>query len=125
MKLDQGGSTELVHFHADEAKEIMKEMEQAEKAGDLEVLRSCARRIVWIYKMMLNKDGTCRADTGTLFRNGEDDVPVYSVNQFNEDYLAITGEGQRHKRRLRNRQRRKARKHEKRAPWRFLLQWRG
>jgi hypothetical protein len=86
MKLDRSGFTELVHFPVDETKEIMAVMERAEKRGNLKTLRWCARRLLWIYKIMLEKDGTCGSDAGTLFYNGVDDGQAYTVRKFNRAY---------------------------------------
>jgi hypothetical protein len=86
MKFDKNGMTDFVHFPVDETGEIMAVMERAEKKGNLKTLRWCARRLLWIYKIMLEKDGTCYSDTGTLFYNNENDGPTYTVRKFNRAY---------------------------------------
>jgi hypothetical protein len=86
MKFDKTGTTEHVHFPIDETGEIMAVMERAEKKGNLKALQWCARRLLWIYKIMLEKDGTCGSDAGTLFFNGEDDGQTYTVRKFNRAY---------------------------------------
>jgi hypothetical protein len=48
MKIELG-MTDVVGLPLDEADKIVDGMEQAEKAGDLEVLRWCARMIRWLW----------------------------------------------------------------------------
>ncbi|MDR1373679.1 MAG: hypothetical protein LBJ24_01770 [Treponema sp.] len=48
MKLESG-MTDVVGLPIDEADRIMDGMEQAEKAGDLEALRWCARMTQWLW----------------------------------------------------------------------------
>jgi len=54
MKLENDGSTDFIHFPAEETAHIMSAMEQAEKTGNLPVLQWCTRRLLWIYGVFKN-----------------------------------------------------------------------
>ena len=86
MKFDKKGNIDFVHFPLKETAELIKVMKKAEKDKNLDGLRRCARLFGWLYSTMLEKDGTCGSDRGTLFYNGPDDMPIYSPSQFNKDW---------------------------------------
>jgi hypothetical protein len=69
------GMTMVVDLPLDEADKIIDAMEQAEKAGDLEGLKWCARRIRWLW------------DQGEV---GSTDTYCYTENLFNSAWDYIT-----------------------------------
>ena len=50
MKVRDGGMTSMIGFPHMEAWGVIEAMEQAEKAGDIEALKWCARRLCWLYE---------------------------------------------------------------------------
>jgi hypothetical protein len=48
MKLDSGRSTDFLSLPAEEAERTIEAMKQAEQTSDIEALKWCARRIVWL-----------------------------------------------------------------------------
>lgn len=48
MKLDSGRSTDFVSLPAEEAEKTIEAIKQAEQTNDIEALKWCARRIVWL-----------------------------------------------------------------------------
>jgi len=48
MKLDSGRMTDFLSLPADEAERTLEAMKQAERTNDIEALKWCARRLVWL-----------------------------------------------------------------------------
>jgi len=48
MRTSDGGSTEFVNFPAEETEKVIEAMKLAEQKNDVEALKWCARRIVWL-----------------------------------------------------------------------------
>jgi len=65
MKTDKTGSTEFLALPAGEAERTIEAMKQAERAGDTEALKWCARRIAWldeISEVTYGEDFFCPVD---------------------------------------------------------------
>jgi hypothetical protein len=84
MKVEKDGMTDMVEFPLAETDKIMDAMEQAEKAGDLEALKWCARFLRWLWDEgdVIGSDAYFRAERlfnkmwGSLLKN---DPPPESI----------------------------------------------
>jgi len=70
----------------DETFSLLQTMGEAEKTNDTLTLKWCYRRLLWIYNIILEKDGITKTDEGSLFCTGSEGEPVYSPRTFNRDY---------------------------------------
>jgi hypothetical protein len=64
MKVNEDGMTDMVVFPLAETDKIMEAMEQAEKAGDMEALKWCARFLRWLWDEgdVIGSDAYLRAE---------------------------------------------------------------
>jgi hypothetical protein len=64
MKVEKDGMTDMVGFPLAETDKIMDAMEQAEKVGDLEALKWCARFLRWLWDEgdVIGSDAYLRAE---------------------------------------------------------------
>ena len=69
MELDSGGLTDFLMLPAEEAKIITDELKKAEKTNDIEALKWCARRIVWL------------DDVSEIISSGDNFYPAHVFNK--------------------------------------------
>jgi hypothetical protein len=69
MKLDIDGTTEFLMLPAEEAERIMEALNQAGQANDIEAMKWCARRLVWL------------DDTSEIMSADDDHYPAYQFNR--------------------------------------------
>ena len=71
MKLNSEGMTEFLYLPAEEAERTLEALKQAEQTNDIEALKWCARRLVWL-------------DDTAQIGNGDDSF--YPSRFFNKDW---------------------------------------
>ncbi|MCL2831564.1 MAG: hypothetical protein FWD78_00200 [Treponema sp.] len=79
-KKECGGYVKMAVFPADEMTEIMSLLKLAEQTANLEGLRWCSRRILWLYNIF--KDDI-HQDNEPFLSN---EPPVFTIDSFNEAY---------------------------------------
>ena len=84
MKLDSGGTTEFLAFPLEETEKVIEAMEQAEQAEDIEALKWCARRFVWLGEIAEIEDGDDRSYPASVFNKAwaetvKNDPPPESI----------------------------------------------
>ena len=84
MKVRDDGMTNMIGFPHWEAWSVIEAIEQAEKAGDIEALKWCARRLVWLYEEgeVYSGDMFCNAEhlfNSTWAALSKNDPPPASI----------------------------------------------